>query len=126
MAQYTIAVIVGSLRKDSFNRKLADALARLAPADFAFRQLRIDDLPLDTIPEGTLLAMRNSDKPGVVGHTGTVLSAAGINIAGMEVGRNRPGGTAVSIWRVDAPVPQDVLDKVKSHPAILSVKMVQL
>lgn len=90
------------------------------------RLVRIDDLPVDTIPEGTLLAMRNTDKPGVVGHTGTVLSAAGINIAGMEVGRNRPGGTAISIWRVDAPVPEDVMEKVKSHPAILSVKMVQL
>ena len=42
----TIAVIVGSLRKDSFNAKLADALARLAPADVELRRLRIDDLPL--------------------------------------------------------------------------------
>jgi D-3-phosphoglycerate dehydrogenase / 2-oxoglutarate reductase len=90
------------------------------------RLVRIDDLPVDTIPEGTLLAMKNTDKPGVVGHTGTVLSAAGINIAGMEVGRNRPGGTAVSLWRVDVPVPEDVLEKVKSHPAILSVKTVRL
>jgi len=46
MAQYTIAVIVGSLRKESINRKLATALARLAPNEFEFRQLRIDDLPL--------------------------------------------------------------------------------
>lgn len=46
MQKLQIAVIVGSLRRDSFNRKLADALALLAPADFAFTQLRIDDLPL--------------------------------------------------------------------------------
>ena len=46
MAQTRIAVIVGSLRKDSFNRKLADALARLAPADVTLTQLRIGDLPL--------------------------------------------------------------------------------
>ena len=31
MAQLNIAVIVGSLRKESFNRQLANALARLAP-----------------------------------------------------------------------------------------------
>ncbi|TWT21325.1 NAD(P)H-dependent oxidoreductase [Luteimonas marina] len=42
----TIAVLVGSLRKDSFNAKLADALAALAPDDVAFPRLRIDDLPL--------------------------------------------------------------------------------
>lgn len=46
MSQTKIAVIVGSLRKDSFNRKLATALAALAPADFTFEQVRIDDLPL--------------------------------------------------------------------------------
>ncbi|TYT25494.1 NAD(P)H-dependent oxidoreductase [Luteimonas viscosa] len=42
----TIAVIVGSLRKDSFNARLADALAKLAPDGIEFRRLRIDDLPL--------------------------------------------------------------------------------
>jgi len=42
---HTIAVIVGSLRKDSHNRRLADTLASLAPEGFALRQLRIDDLP---------------------------------------------------------------------------------
>jgi chromate reductase len=46
MAQTRIAVIVGSLRRESFNRKFADALARLAPPDFGFTHLRIDDLPL--------------------------------------------------------------------------------
>ena len=46
MSQYQIAVIVGSLRKDSFNRQLATAIVKLAPAEFAFRQLEIGDLPL--------------------------------------------------------------------------------
>jgi len=46
MAQYEIALVVGSLRRESFNRRLADAVARLAPAEFAFKHLRIDDLPL--------------------------------------------------------------------------------
>ena len=43
---YSIAVIVGSLRRDSFNRKLADALVHLAPQEIAFQQLAIDQLPL--------------------------------------------------------------------------------
>lgn len=46
MNQYQIAVVVGSLRKDSFNRKLANAIAKLAPAEFSFKQLEIGDLPL--------------------------------------------------------------------------------
>ncbi len=46
MDQTTIAVLVGSLRKDSLNRQLATALARLAPDGFEFQQLEIGNLPL--------------------------------------------------------------------------------
>jgi chromate reductase len=46
MSQFQIAVLVGSLRRDSYNRKLADAMAALAPADFTFKQLSLGDLPL--------------------------------------------------------------------------------
>ncbi|MBP2682336.1 MAG: NADPH-dependent reductase [Deltaproteobacteria bacterium] len=46
MTRYQIAVVVGSLRKESFNRKLANAIAKLAPPDFSFHQVRIGDLPL--------------------------------------------------------------------------------
>lgn len=46
MSEYKIAVIVGSLRKDSFNLKLANAVVKLAPSDFKFKQLQIKDLPL--------------------------------------------------------------------------------
>lgn len=45
MDRILIAVIVGSLRQDSINRKLAGALAALAPTDFTLEQLQIDDLP---------------------------------------------------------------------------------
>lgn len=46
MAQYHIAVIVGSLRKDSFNRQLANAVIKLAPQDFSFQIVPIHELPL--------------------------------------------------------------------------------
>lgn len=42
---HRIAVVVGSLRRDSLNRKLAHAIERLAPPDLSFEHLRIDDLP---------------------------------------------------------------------------------
>lgn len=46
MTNYKIAVVVGSLRRDSFNRKLANAIVKLAPPEFSFRQAQIGDLPL--------------------------------------------------------------------------------
>ena len=41
-----IGYVIGSLRKDSHNRKLAGALVKLGPPDFTFKELRIGDLPL--------------------------------------------------------------------------------
>ncbi|MFJ2362618.1 NADPH-dependent FMN reductase [Pseudomonas sp. NPDC087697] len=43
---YTIAVLVGSLRKQSINRKVALALAELAPANLRLNIVEIGDLPL--------------------------------------------------------------------------------
>ena len=46
MSQYQIALVVGSLRRDSFNGKLAGVLTRMAPSEFSFKKLDISDLPL--------------------------------------------------------------------------------
>ena len=46
MTQYQIGIIVGSLRRDSLNRKLANAILKLAPAEFSFKFLEIGNLPL--------------------------------------------------------------------------------
>lgn len=45
MENKTIAVFVGSLRKESFNGKLAGAIAKLAPAGFSFKPVEFADLP---------------------------------------------------------------------------------
>lgn len=46
MSQYKVALVVGSLRKESFNARLATAIQSLAPAELTFERLQIDDLPL--------------------------------------------------------------------------------
>jgi chromate reductase len=46
MQHFQIAVVVGSLRKESFNQQLATAMVRRAPSNFSFKQLQIGDLPL--------------------------------------------------------------------------------
>lgn len=46
MGAIKVAVLVGSLRKGSFNRRLAHAVERLAPAELSFQHVRIDNLPL--------------------------------------------------------------------------------
>ena len=46
MSNYQVAVVVGSLRKESINRKLARAIEKLAPSGLAFKHLEIGTLPL--------------------------------------------------------------------------------
>lgn len=46
MSGFQIGVVVGSLRRGSFNRQLAHAITKLGPKDFTFKLLEIGDLPL--------------------------------------------------------------------------------
>jgi chromate reductase len=46
MAQFKVAVIVGSNRRESINRKLAQALVKLGASGLEFKIAQIDDLPL--------------------------------------------------------------------------------
>ena len=85
MAQYNIAVIVGSLRKDSFNAKLATALARLAPAEFSFKQVQVGDLPLYNQDEdGTPAAAVTRVK-------GEIAASQGLLFVTPEYNRSVPG-----------------------------------
>jgi chromate reductase len=46
MAKYKLGIVVGSNRRESLNRKLAEALAKLGADKFDAKFLKIDDLPL--------------------------------------------------------------------------------
>ena len=54
------------------------------------RLVDVDGVEVDAIPHGNVLLVKNDDRPGVVGHIGTILGARSINIARMMVGR-KPG-----------------------------------
>jgi len=53
MSRYQRAVLVGSLRRDSLNRKLASAVVRLAPLECLFTQAQIGALPLNNQDDDT-------------------------------------------------------------------------
>jgi len=63
-----VAVIVGSLRKDSLNRKMARALMERAPPGFEMAIVEIRDLPLynqddDAAPDAATVAFRDAIRP---------------------------------------------------------------
>lgn len=92
----------------------------------ALRLVRIDGFRVEAVPEGYFLMLHNRDVPGVVGAVGTLLGQAGINIGGLELGRDRVGGTALSLVEVDGPVPNTVVEQLKTFPAITSASLIKL
>ena len=85
MSTLKIAVIVGSLRQDSFNQQLARALVRLLPADVQAQFIRIDDLPLynqddDSQQPASVLRLRDEVK-----------AADGVLFFTPEYNRSMPG-----------------------------------
>jgi chromate reductase len=85
MDKYRIAVVVGSLRKDSFNQKLANGIMKLAPSEFSFTQLNIRDLPLydqdnDASPPESVKKLKAD-----------ILAAQGVLFVTPEYNRSMPG-----------------------------------
>ncbi|QWV94279.1 NAD(P)H-dependent oxidoreductase [Geomonas oryzisoli] len=85
MSQYQIGVIVGSLRRDSINRKLANALIKLGPADFSFKLLEIGDLPLYNQDDD------DNQAQSVVRLKSEVKASAGLIFVTPEYNRSMPG-----------------------------------
>jgi len=101
MSKYQIAVVVGSLRKDSFNRKLANAIVKLAPPEFSFQQVQIGDLPLynqddDANQAESVKRLKNEIK-----------SAQGILFVTPEYNRSIPGTLKNAIDNASRPYGQN-------------------
>jgi D-3-phosphoglycerate dehydrogenase len=68
------------------------------------------DVPIDD----HLIIMQYTDRPGIVAVYGKEFGDAKINIAGMQIARDKQGGKALSVLTVDSPVPAKLLDKVRT------------
>jgi D-3-phosphoglycerate dehydrogenase len=102
-----------------------DVMGAVFGAD-TVRVVRIDGFRMEAVPEGHILLLHNRDVPGVVGKVGTLLGERGINIAGIELGRERVGGMALSLIHVDEPVAGEVLDALRQLPQIVSAQVLRL
>ncbi|MGE5248524.1 MAG: phosphoglycerate dehydrogenase [Verrucomicrobiota bacterium] len=78
----------------------------------------IDAFPIEADLSGGILMLQNQDVPGVVGRVGTFLGEKGVNIAGLQLGRKEPGGTAVALLNVDNAIPENVLAQLSRLPNI--------
>ncbi|MCL4853510.1 MAG: NAD(P)H-dependent oxidoreductase [Bryobacteraceae bacterium] len=101
MSQYQIVVVTGSLRRQSFNRQLADAVIKLGPPDFSFQHARIDDLPLynqddDANPAGPVKRLK-----------GEIMASHGLLFVTPEYNRSIPGVLKNAIDHASRPYGQN-------------------
>jgi D-3-phosphoglycerate dehydrogenase len=90
------------------------------------RIVRLFSQPVEIPVTGTLLMLNNSDKPGIVGHLGTLLGKHKVNIASMSLSRDTAGGNALTVLSLDSAPPQAVLDELQKDHDISNVKVVSL
>jgi D-3-phosphoglycerate dehydrogenase / 2-oxoglutarate reductase len=85
------------------------------------------EVPLDGL--GTVLVIRNDDRPGVIGEVGTILGRHGINIGAFALGRAQGG--AVGVINLDQRPGEDsenpaAIEELRAAKAIREVKLVSL
>lgn len=85
------------------------------------RIVSIDGVPIEAALTPYMLLIRNKDKPGLIGGVGTILGAAGINIADFRLGRTGAGGSAIALIAVDQNVDDATYEKLAALPAAESV-----
>jgi D-3-phosphoglycerate dehydrogenase len=90
------------------------------------RIIRINDYDVDVRPAGVLVILRNRDVPGVIGHVGTLLGEAGVNIAEYHQGRLQVGGEALAAVVVDGKLSGELLEGLARLPDIIAVHQVEL
>jgi D-3-phosphoglycerate dehydrogenase len=91
-----------------------------------YRIVRVDGYNVETIPDGQILVLFNEDVPGIIGFVGQVLGEAGINIAMMNLSRQAINDQAVSLINVDSDIPEETLEKLRTHQHILAAHQISL
>ena len=85
------------------------------------RVSKMDDIDVNFSGESNTLIVRNEDKPGRITEVSTALSKENINIATMQVFRDKRGGMAVMVLEIDQPVSEAVIKELESKDGILKV-----
>lgn len=77
-------------------------------------------------PNGVILLLENRDRPGIVGHIGSLFGETKINIANMSLSRHEAGGTALIFMNLDSIPEERVIERLLADPDILSAKVISM
>ena len=87
------------------------------------RLTEVEGVPLEAEVAEHMLFVRNDDKPGLIGHLGSALGDAGINIATFHLGRKEQGRDAIALVAMDQPAPGDLVAQVCRLPSVQGAKV---
>ncbi|MEX0663687.1 MAG: phosphoglycerate dehydrogenase [Acidimicrobiia bacterium] len=90
------------------------------------RIVGIHEHDVDLPPSSHMLVVRNTDTPGMIGTVGSILGAAGVNIADMDVGVNAEGAAALMALSTYSTVPPEVVEQLRAVDGVLDADAIEL
>ena len=90
------------------------------------RRSMIDRFHFEIEPMGRILVVQNKDRPGVIGALGSILASERINIDSFDLCRDKEGGEAMALIKVDQPVPDALLTQIELLENVISARVVSL
>lgn len=90
------------------------------------RIVRLYSTPVEIPISGIMLLLTNKDRPGIVGHLGTLLGKHKVNIASMSLSRDTTDGDAFTVLNLDSEPSAAVLAELQQDDGIRNVKVVKL
>ncbi len=106
-----------TLETDDYDRAVAGTVF----SDGRPRIIQVRDIDMEFEVAPHMLFVRNADKPGFIGRFGMVMGEAGLNIATMNLGRDKPGGEAICIVATDEAPNDSVMTRIKELPMVKRV-----
>ena len=88
--------------------------------------VRINNIDVEFTGEYSTLIVQQKDTPGVVAHITQALSEQEVNIAFMRLFREDKGVNAYTVVESDEPIPEAVLDKIKTNPHVSDLMLIQM
>ena len=89
------------------------------------RVIQVKGINMEAELAPRVLYVTNLDQPGFIGALGSVLGEHGINIASFNLGREKPGGDAISLVSIDNEASDAVLEEIMALEQVMQVKQLQ-
>ena len=85
---------------------------------------RIDDYDVELTGDLPVLVVAHLDRPGEIASVTSILAETHVNIASMQVSRERKGANALMLIATDAPVDATTSRRIASQPGVTGVQLV--